>query len=316
MHPLVILLPSFYLGWGLGSNDAANVFGANVASGGISYRRAALLAAIFVVLGAVLEGRKCFSTVGDMTTLDSASVFITTLTAAVVVNLMTWLRLPVSTSQAIMGALVGAGLALGHEVDFAAFGKVVVCWVFTPLGAAALAAVSYKLMALAFRRIANNLYAFHNLCVWGALITACYAAYNLGANNVANVTGPAVGAGLLRPGPAALIGAVCIVAGILTYGERVTETVGRGIAPLDPFSAWVVVLSQALALHVFTQIGVPVSSSQAVVGAVAGVGFVQSQSAVNRRTLALIGAGWVATVVVSAAGAFAFESLAVLCRLR
>jgi len=45
-------------------------------------------------------------------------------------------------------------------------------------------------------------------------------------------------------------------------------TIGKGIAPLDPFSALVTILAEALTLHLFTQIGVPVSSSQAVVGGV------------------------------------------------
>ncbi len=313
MYPIIALTPSFYLGWGLGSNDAANVFGVNVASGAISYRRAALLASVFVVLGAVLEGEKCFDTVGKMATLDATSVFITTLTAALVVNFMTFLRLPVSTSQAIMGAVVGAGLCIGNgkDVDLASFGKVVVCWIFTPLGGAVAAAVCYKILAVLCRPLAKNVYTFQRVCFVGATVTACYAAYNLGANNVANVTGTAVGAGLLDRPTAALVGALCIVVGIVTYGERVTETVGKGIAPLDPFSAWVVVLSQAAVLHVFTQIGVPVSSSQAVVGAVAGVGMIQRDRSVNGRMLMHIGMGWVATVLVSAAAAYGIEYLAV-----
>jgi len=126
----------------------------------------------------------------------------------------------------------------------------------------------------------------------------------LGANNVANVTETVVAAGGMSPQWGAVMGGVCIVAGILTFGRRVIDTVGRGIAPLDPFSAWVVILSQAVALHVYTQLGVPVSSSQAVVGAVAGLGMLKRESSVNRRTLLHIAAGWLGTVFVSAAAGY------------
>ena len=301
------LVPSVYLGWGLGSNDAANVFGPNVASGAITYRRASILAAIFVLLGALLEGDKCFDTVGKMAALSPAGAFVATLVAALVVNAMTYLKLPVSTSQAIIGAVVGAGLCMGAEVDSRSLLKVALCWVLTPLGGGLIAVWVNKALSAVFRRWVRNLHVFNAVVRTGCIVTACYAAYNLGANNVANVTGTAVGAGLLAPRSAALLGGICIVLGILTYGRRVTETVGTGITPLDPFSAWVVILSQAIALHVYTQLGVPVSSSQAVVGAVAGLGMMRRESSVNRRTLFHIVIGWLCTVVVSGLAAFAAQ---------
>ena len=298
------LLPSAYLGWGLGSNDAANVFGPNVACGAISYRRAAILASIFVLMGAGLEGEKCFHTVGTMASLTASSAFTATLVAALVVNVMTYLRLPVSTSQAIIGSVVGVGLCLGQTPDGRSLTKVVLCWVLTPIGGGLMAVVVNRIVSALMRRWVRNLYVFNTVVRVGATVTACYAAYNLGANNVANVTGTAVGAGVLGSRWGAVLGGICIVVGILTYGRKVTETVGKGIAPLDPFSAWIVILSQAIALHVYTQLGVPVSSSQAVVGAVAGLGLAKRESAVNRRTLCHILAGWISTVIVSATVAY------------
>jgi PiT family inorganic phosphate transporter len=81
----------------------------------------------------------------------------------------------------------------------------------------------------------------------------------------------------------------------LTYGKNVMITVGKGIAPLDPFTALVTVLAEALTLHFFTQIGVPVSSSQAVVGAVVGVGIVGGLRTVNPKMLGKIAVGWLMT---------------------
>ncbi|HJO62196.1 MAG TPA: inorganic phosphate transporter, partial [Desulfobacterales bacterium] len=129
-----------------------------------------------------------------------------------------------------------------------------------------------------------------------ALIFAgCYGAYSLGANNVANVTGVYVGAGLLSPFYAALLGSLSIAAGVLTYSRNVMETVGKKIVDLDGFSAFIAEFSAAITVHLFTQVGIPVSSSQAIVGGVAGVGFLKGSKTVKKRTLIEIAIGWVST---------------------
>src|SRR3990172_8881600 len=63
------LLPALYMGWGIGAHDAANAFGPQIGANIISYRRAVILAAIFAVIGAVVEGQKVFSTLGGITHL-------------------------------------------------------------------------------------------------------------------------------------------------------------------------------------------------------------------------------------------------------
>ena len=104
-------------------------------------------------------------------------------------------------------------------------------------------------------------------------------------------------AGQLDPLRASLIGGLSIALGVLTYSKKVMMTVGKGIVPLDPFSAFVVVLAEAITLHIFTQIGVPVSSSQAVVGAVVGVGLVGDLRTVRVKVLLKISAGWLMTPI-------------------
>ena len=83
-------------------------------------------------------------------------------------------------------------------------------------------------------------------------------------------------------------------------------TVGKGIVPLDPFSALVAVLAEAISLHLFTQIGVPVSSSQAIVGAVVGVGLVGDVQTVSVKMLVRIGVGWIMTPVSAGMLAYLF----------
>ncbi|MEE9420382.1 MAG: inorganic phosphate transporter, partial [Desulfatiglandaceae bacterium] len=75
-------------------------------------------------------------------------------------------------------------------------------------------------------------------------------------------------------------------------------TVGRRLVKLDPFSGLIVLLAEAVTVHIYTVIGVPVSTSQAVIGAILGVGIVKGINTVRRRTLANILVGWFLTPVV------------------
>ena len=110
------------------------------------------------------------------------------------------------------------------------------------------------------------------------IVAGSYASYALGANNVANATAVFVGAGMLTVFQAALIGGLSIAFGVLTYSRGVMETVGTKLVRLDPFSALVVVLAEGLTVHFYTLLGVPVSTSQAVVGAVLGIGVLKGAS--------------------------------------
>jgi inorganic phosphate transporter, PiT family len=77
------------------------------------------------------------------------------------------------------------------------------------------------------------------------------------------------------------------------------ETVGKKLVRLDPFSALVVVLAEGLTVHFYTLVGVPVSTSQAVIGAVLGVGIVKGTNTVSRRTLTNILLGWFLTPAIA-----------------
>jgi len=295
------LLSGIYLGWALGANDAANVFGTGVTSGLVSYKMAVILTAIFVILGAVMEGTKCFDTVGYFTSLTLFTALLVTLSAAITVTLMTRLKLPVSTSQAILGAIVGIAIVgkgwRGLPMD--KLTKVVLCWIFTPLGAAVISFLLFMGLGYLVNRI-RGLAVFTHLMRIGILVTGCFSAYALGSNNVANTTGAFVGAGLITPIEGALIGSISIGVGALTYSRGVMISVGRRISLLDPFSALVVVLAGAITVYLYTQIGVPVSTSQAVVGAVAAIGLAKGARTINKKMLFFILLGWISTPLLAA----------------
>ncbi len=281
----------------MGANDAANLFGSAVSSHMIRFWKAALLASLFVILGAVLEGGRGIETLQSLSPMDLEMAVLTSVAAAATVTGMTLLRLPVSTSQAVVGAIVGAGL-LQHQLHLQGLVKVAVCWVGTPLAGILFAVLIYASLRWAYNRAPYNLFQMDQIVRIGLVIAGCYSAYALGSNNVANVTAVFVGAGRLDIFTATLVGGMSIALGITTFSRGVMETVGRTLVALDPYCALVVVLSGALAVHVYTWVGVPVSSSQAVVGAVLGVGILKGTQTIRIKTLFSILLAWIVTPLI------------------
>ncbi len=298
------LLSGIFLGWSLGANDSANVFGTAVASRVLKSSVAATITAIFVIIGAVLQGAEGMHTLNDLTAQDINSAFISSLAAALTVTVMTYLSLPVSTSQAVVGAILGIGFALQQEINWGGLQKIVLCWIGTPVGAMLISFVLYKLFQFILGKFKLNILSLDPFIKWGLIISGAYGAYALGANNVANVTGVFAGAGLITVRWATSIGGVSIGVGASTYSKRVMMTIGSGLVQLDGFTAFIAVLAEAITIHIYAEIGVPVSTSQAIVGAVLGIGLALGMKTINNRTLFNICAGWLATPLISGAVAF------------
>jgi len=295
---MISLLAGIFLGWSLGANDASNVFGSAVASRMLKFWTAATIASLFVLLGALLQGHAGVETLKDLTRLTLEQAAVCSVAAATAVTIMTVLSLPVSVSQAVVGGIMGIGL-LNRELDMEGLGKVVTCWFGTPIGGALIAVILYKTIASFYNRLNLNLFQTDALLRSALILAGAYAAYALGANNVANVTAVFVGAGQLSVFAALLVGGLSIGLGIITYSRRVMETVGRKLVRLDPFSALIVVLAEAITVHIYAFIGVPVSTSQAVIGGVLGVGIVKGIETVKKRTLLNILIGWFFTPLVA-----------------
>ena len=260
---MIHLLGGVFLGWSLGANDGANIFGSAVASRMLRFWTAAVLASIFIVLGALLEGGPGIETLKGLTQLNVEQAVVCSLAAAVTVTLMTILGLPVSTSQAVVGAIFGMGF-LNRQLYLAGLQKVVVCWLGTPLGGMVTAVILYRLLGRFYNRLNVNLFDSDKLIRLSLIGAGIYGAYALGANNVANVTAVFVESGQLKVFSAVLIGGLSIALGVLTFSKPVMKTVGREIVRLDAFSALIVVLAEAVTVHIYAFVGVPVSASQAL----------------------------------------------------
>lgn len=150
--------------------------------------------------------------------------------------------------------------------------------------------------------------------VFGVLtvFTACALAFAHGSNDVANAIGPlaavvtAVRHGLVGQMEVVLpvwipaLGALGIIVGLSAYGHRVIETIGNDITLLTPSRAFASQLATAGTVVVSSGLGMPVSTTQVLVGAVLGVGFARGISALNLRVIGNIFVSWVITVPAGA----------------
>ncbi len=101
-----LLMAGVYVGWNIGANDTANCIGTVVGAELMPYRRAVALVAVFAILGAVLQGHYVVKTIGKGIVKENLSflaVFIALVCSGFFVTLATFFKLPVSTSQSIVG---------------------------------------------------------------------------------------------------------------------------------------------------------------------------------------------------------------------
>lgn len=323
---LLFLTSGLFLGWSLGANDASNAFGSAVGSKMISFRQAAIIASIAVIIGAVAQGAGTSETLGKLGAVNAVGgSFTLALAAAVTVYLMTKFSLPVSTTQAIVGAIVGWNLFTGNVTDPGILSTIVTTWVSGPVLGALFSIPLFILIINIKKRSRTHLIKFESYIRTGLLLSGAFAAYSLGANNIANVMGvflPAFNLQELNLGFISLssnqqlflLGGIAIATGIITYSRKVMLTVGTNIVQLSPEAAMIVVLAHSIVLFIFSSsalssllnhIGlpsiplVPISSSQIIIGCVVGIGLYKGVSNINFRLLGQIALGWIATPLVT-----------------
>jgi len=155
----------------------------------------------------------------------------------------------------------------------------------------------------------------NNTVVVVAAVFGAYMALNIGANDVANNMGPAVGANALTMSGAIVIAAICESAGALLAGGDVVSTISKGIidpagvseAQIFTWAMMAALISAALWVNLATRIGAPVSTTHSVVGGVMGAGIAAAGlTAVNWPTMGAIAASWVISPVLGGAIAAAF----------
>jgi inorganic phosphate transporter, PiT family len=144
------------------------------------------------------------------------------------------------------------------------------------------------------------------------LLSACFVAFAHGSNDVGNAIAPLAAIvyinrtgsvptdGLTIPLWILILGGAGIVGGLAVWGKKVIATIGENIIALQPSSGFCAELATATTILIASRLGLPVSTSHALVGGVVGIGLVQNIKSIKFQTLKGIAAAWLITIPVSA----------------
>lgn len=182
------------------------------------------------------------------------------------------------------------------------------------IGVGLLAAlVTRALLGRTFQKQANPYLYVERVFGWLQIVTAIFVAFAHGANDVANAVGPlAAVVGILQAGltelPEAVpvpwwvlaLGGAGIVAGLATWGYKVIETIGKQITEMTPTRGFSAEFGAATTVLIASRLGLPISTTHTLVGAVIGVGMAQGMAALNLRMIGNIVNSWLATIPAAA----------------
>jgi inorganic phosphate transporter, PiT family len=383
----------FFMTWGVGANDLANVMSTTMGSKAVTVKQAMIIAVLFEFAGAFLGGSDVTETMRDgiINTSQLAEqplILIEGMTGVLLactiwMNLASYIGVPVSVTNALVGSMVGFGsVVLGQDaIHWNQVSHIAIGWITSPFIAGI---TSYGLFIsiqqsifvkndplekakiyipiylfligsiLSFITVFKGLHHFHvhlsfkqNVIValassiiitlTGIIIikripeqlhirrkerfeqvekyfailmamTACAMAFAHGSNDVALAVGPLTMVHSLvmhadtpldiatYPSWIILLGCVGVVSGLLMYGRKVIETVGSSITALTPSRAFAATLSAATTVVVATSLGIPVSATQTLVGAVLGVGLARGIGALNLIVIRNIFMSWILTL--------------------
>ncbi len=338
----LLLFAGVFMGWSLGTNDAANAFGTAVATRVVKYRTAVTIIAILVTVGAFIGGANNIDKVAELSTsnkviasvdevfeaiknglveqlrlksaIKAAIIFAC---AAITVFAMSYLKFPVSANQSITGAIIGWGLFHANysdpevlAVNLPQIGKFAATWVLNPLGAGIISFVLVFFVNKFIEKRLSTLASYDLIIKVGYIIAGAFASYSIGINSSANVTALYYDAAYAETGVAAnlltdasitaTIGGVAIAIGVLTFSKRVMMTVGSSIAEISQLDGFLVIIAMALTVVIMGNwMGIPVSTSQAVVGAVLGAGLTKGTKHVHFGVFKNIAIAWVSSPTIA-----------------
>lgn len=315
---LVVFVVALALGFDYtnGFHDAANAIATSVSTRALTPRVALLMAAVMNFVGALLGTEVAETIAKEIVDLDRTSshaaliVVVCALVGAIVWNLITWwFGLPSSSTHALIGGLVGAGLAGGMTIFWSAIvDKVVLPMIISPLVGFGFAFL-FMLAVLWLFRSAAPAKTFRRFRI---AQTASAAAMALGHGlQDAQKTMGVIYLALLTAGwadPEAgiplwvkLSAAAAISAGTYSGGWRIMRTLGRRIIELDPARGFVAESVAALVLYVNAfALHAPVSTTHTITSAIMGVGATRRLSAVRWGVAKNIVLAWVSTIPAAA----------------
>jgi PiT family inorganic phosphate transporter len=297
-----------------GFHDSANSIATIVSTRVLSPKRAVVWAAFFNFIAFLFFGLHVANTIGkgiiDIKVVDSYVIF-GTLVGACAWDIITWyLGLPTSSSHALIGGMIGAALVKAGPPSLVWYGigRTMAFIVISPLAGLLLGRIIGYFVYGVFRNSAPN--KVDGLFRKGQLLSAALYSMGHGGNDAQKTMGIIASllfsAGLLGqtfhvPFWIVISCHMAIALGTMFGGWRIVKTMGMKVAKLKPVDGFCAETSAAIALFSSSAMGVPVSTTHTITGAIMGVGSLRRLSAVRWGVAGKIVWAWVVTVPAAAA---------------
>ncbi|MDG6907031.1 MAG: inorganic phosphate transporter, partial [Nitrososphaerota archaeon] len=306
---LVSILLAFVLGWnnsGLTTGNLTNL---------IRYNISLAVTLLGMLAGFLLEGSKMTqSIVGNLVTthISSGDVLVGAATSLVLFFSLAIAKIPVSMSNCIVGSFVGVAISSNVSVSYTVLLRIVGSWLVAPFICAGVAIAFYEIGERAVKSTSLSTASWANRIV--LLLAVFYVSYALGANNggmiysiIVQSSGMEFSTGLLYLIEISIY--VAIVTGTALFGKSIAKVVGEKIVRLSSLKTVAALLSTAFVTWAFTQISVPISLTQVVIGGMVGAGSAKGPTVVNKSELFSMIWHWVLVTILCAILAYGVEYL-------
>jgi PiT family inorganic phosphate transporter len=290
--PYLTVIPSVLLCVVLGANNLSVCLGTSVSSQRLSYTQAFALASIGLMAGITLEGGKMAHAIALGIASTNSPRFSTVVASSslILMVLLTYRKLPISLSQVAVGAALGAAVSSGVQVNWTFASLVAFSWLLTPvIGFVSAGALSQ--LTPRMRQRVGGVFTQNILYSYLTTISGVYASYTLGANTV----GLTIGLVDIPPSESLLVPVafgIATIIGMLLFSKGTTRSVAENLVGLNPSNSFAAQMGGAATVHAFTQFGMPVSVSQAVVGGIFGAAAPRKIVVRNDRLTKEILLGW------------------------
>lgn len=323
LYIVLIIFAALAFDFTNGAHDAANSIATIVSTKVLTLRKALLFAAFFNFAAFMVFGHEVAKTVGkgliDIS-IVTPEVILTGLMGAIVWNLLTlYLALPTSSSHALIGGYAGAAIARAGfgAVLWSGWIKTLVFILLAPLigfllGGVIIVALTWGIFWLRLSPSIVTLWSQRTQLVSAALYSLAHGS-NDAQKTMGIITGLLLSAGYITsfdiPLWVVLAAYGTISLGTLYGGQRIIKTMGQKIYKLRPIDGVSAETASAASIFIATAMGVPVSTTHVITGAISGVGATQRIKAVKWLTTLRIVWAWVLTIPCAGIIAFLLFSL-------
>ncbi|MFX1377657.1 MAG: anion permease [Promethearchaeota archaeon] len=269
----IFLVIAIVISFGIGANDEtfAGIYGSRI----LKMKQILILATIFAIVGAFILGGAVSKTVGDdlLLSIDNAIVITILISTAIWLILSSALGLPISTTHATIGAIIGLGITPVVSIQWLKIVELSLWWILSPIIGFAASFLVYKLMHHYKLKHLNSFQSFERtekFFSYIVLIVICITAFSRAGNDCSNAVGIVVGIGEIQIDLLLLLTGLSLAGGLIVLGRGVIKNVGR-ITELYPSTAFATQIPTAAILFLGTALGIPLSGSHMLVASMIGL---------------------------------------------